>query len=80
VRKKRKIKKKFSIDKHFYLVNKDDVDRNKFEVVYCIITNIPNNQWPAKVPFFSKISLHKEKRAIEKLGFRVLLTRVPPGR
>jgi len=58
--------------------NKENVDRNKFEVVYCIIANITDQQWPAKIPFFSKVSLRKEKRAIERLGLKVSLTKVSP--
>ncbi|MFC2146271.1 DUF6119 family protein [Acidobacteriota bacterium] len=56
--------------------NKNEVDRSRFEVVYCIIKNIPDDQWPEKIPFFSKVSLRREKRAIEKLGFQVSLTKV----
>lgn len=52
------------------------VERDKFEVVYCIISNIPDEKWPDRIPFFSKVSLRREKQNIERMGFRVSLIKV----
>lgn len=60
------------------LIPKSDkkVDRDKYEVVYCIISNKPDIGWPQNLPFFSKVSLRKEKRNIERMGLKVSLIKV----
>jgi uncharacterized protein (TIGR04141 family) len=60
----------------FMQSNEDIVDRSKFEVIYCIIVDNHDDPWPDKLPFFSKVSLRREKRGIEKLGFPVSLIKV----
>jgi uncharacterized protein (TIGR04141 family) len=52
------------------------VESRYFEVVFCIISKIPDNRWPEKLPFFSKLSLRSEKRKIRRMGFNVSLVKV----
>lgn len=52
------------------------VNSSQFEVVYCIISKIPDNQWPEKLPYFSKVALRSEKRKLRGMGFKVSLVKV----
>lgn len=52
------------------------VERDKYSVVYAIISDIPDNKWPDRLPFFSKVTLRSKKKYIERMGFKVFLNKI----
>lgn len=49
---------------------------SRFEIVFAIITNATQEEWPHALPFFSQLNLVRHARRLSMFGFRVSLCRI----